>query len=490
MTRGIPVLWLVLAVAPAALAGAVTTPAPAAEPAAPDRELFLQGYDRYEAGDHEAAAVLLRRYLDAAPAGDPDADWAEFFLGISLYRLGFSHAAVDTLSPLVARRPNAKVVAYALEILEEITRTRPFDREQVLLDVVVDREYGFVDERLGDFIHYYQGLFDWEHGYRQWGDDHFARIRPGTYYHDKYRYQDALYRLYDGDLDGAQARLRDLLAGGIPDADLRDEVRVTLARILYERERFDEADRLYRQVEKPNVQQARYLLERAWTQYRKGDPQRAMGLLYAFRAPSFWRDFSPEYFILKSFVYKDVCHYQTALAVVDEFKARYGPALAFIYGRGPVEESDELLQILLQRPAVAEPYRFLRLLSAEQARIDGMADPGLAAYLGRIYDLQVAQTSRELRDRVRAAYETLATNLLRYEEQAHLLEYEIGLDMYQRASDYRYRPPKTDTRTAGDGTSEVAFAFQGEFWNDELDDYRVVLDDRCGSSEQWDVFFK
>ena len=233
MTSRTPAFVLALVLAAATPSGAVPAPAdptPETEPAAPDRELFLQGYDRYEAGDHEAAAVLLRRYLDGAPAGDPDADWAEFFLGISLYRLGFSHAAVDTLSPLVARRPNAKVVAYALEILEEITRTRPFDREQVLLDVVVDREYGFVDERLGDFIHYYQGLFDWEHGYREWGNDHFAQIRPGTYYHDKYRYQDALYRLYDGDLDGAEERLQALLDGGVPDADLRDAVRVTLAR--------------------------------------------------------------------------------------------------------------------------------------------------------------------------------------------------------------------------------------------------------------------
>ena len=49
-----------------------------------------------------------------------------------------------------------------------------------------------------------------------------------------------------------------------------------------------------------------------------GNPEKAMGLLYAFEAPSFWRHFTPEYYVLKSLIYKDVCHYREALAVVEE----------------------------------------------------------------------------------------------------------------------------------------------------------------------------
>ncbi len=474
--------------ASAGLGSPEAPPAPARERAAPSREAFTRGYERYEAGDYAGAASLLRAYLGGITPDDPDYDWALFFLGVSLYRLGLSHGAVDTLSHLVTRRPNAKIVTYALEILEEVTRTRPYDREQVLLSVICDQEYGFVDEALGDFIHYYQGLFDWEHGYREWGDRHFARIRPGTYYHRRYLYQKALYRIYAGDLGGAESILEDLLSAEGAGPELRDEVRVTLARLLYEQRRFDEADRVYRQIEKPNVEQARYLMERAWSQYRLGNPRRAMGLLYAFRAPSFWRDFTPEYFILKSFVYKDVCHYRAALAVVEEFRERYGRALELIYGRGSPLESDEILQILLRKRSVAEPYRFLGLLEAERQAAARLADPGLAAYLERIYALQIDETTRELRDRVREEYEALAADLLRYEEQAHLLEYEIGLDMYQRVSEYHYRQRRPAPRDGDDRV--VAFAFQGEFWNDELDDYKVILEDRCGTPERWDVFFK
>ena len=491
MSRRLVALACAGALAASAGAGlGAPQPPPASSPdrVAPSREAFTRGYARYEAGDFAGAASLLHAHLEGITPDDPDYDWALFFLGISLYRLGLSHAAVDTLSHLVTRRPNPKIVSYALEILEEVTRTRPFDREQVLLTVICDQEYGFVDEDLGDFIHYYQGLFDWEHGYREWGDRHFEQIRPGTYYHRRYLYQKALYRIYGGRLDEAEAILEDLLSAGSADPGLRDDARVTLARLLYEQGRFDEADRVYRTIEKPNVEQARYLMERAWSQYRLGNPQRAMGLLYAFRAPSFWRDFTPEYFILKSFIYKDVCHYQAALAVVEEFRERYGKALEFIYGRGAPLQNDELLQILLRKRSVAEPYRFLVLLEAERRAASRLPDPGLAAYLERIYALQVAETTRELRDRVREEYEALAADLLRYEEQAHLLEYEIGLDMYQRVSEVHYRQRRPASRDGDDRV--VAFAFQGEFWNDELDDYKVILDDRCGSPERWDVFFK
>jgi hypothetical protein len=34
------------------------------------------------------------------------------------------------------------------------------------------------------------------------------------------------------------------------------------------------------------------------------------------------------------------------------------------------------------------------------------------------------------------------------------------------------------------------YPFQGEFWNDELADLKVVLPNKCKNLEEWDIFFK
>ena len=42
----------------------------------------------------------------------------------------------------------------------------------------------------------------------------------------------------------------------------------------------------------------------------------------------------------------------------------------------------------------------------------------------------------------------------------------------------------------GDAQKKAVYSFQGEFWNDELDDYKVVLPNKCENVEEWDIFFK
>jgi hypothetical protein len=73
------------------------------------------------------------------------------------------------------------------------------------------------------------------------------------------------------------------------------------------------------------------------------------------------------------------------------------------------------------------------------------------------------------------------------------MEYEIGLDMYQRVYTYHYteeKPGKESTDGKDEETKKVVYNFQGEFWNDELDDYKVTLPNKCQNAEEWDIFFK
>ena len=131
-------------------------------------ELFDKGYRAFSRNNVEKAASLLYEYVSKNTFTADDYDWAEFFLGVSLKKSGFTHAAADTLSRVITRKPDVQIVNYALEIFEEITRTMPYDRDLVVLRSICDQEFGFVDDRLNDFIHYHQGVFDWENGLDDW----------------------------------------------------------------------------------------------------------------------------------------------------------------------------------------------------------------------------------------------------------------------------------------------------------------------------------
>ena len=71
-----------------------------------DTDPFSKGYDQFEEKDYESAIQYLHAYLKSHTPDDPDYEWAEFFFGVSLAKMGLSHASVDALSHLVSRNPN------------------------------------------------------------------------------------------------------------------------------------------------------------------------------------------------------------------------------------------------------------------------------------------------------------------------------------------------------------------------------------------------
>ena len=59
-----------------------------------------------------------------------------------------------------------------------------------------------------------------------------------------------------------------------------------------------------------------------------------------------------------------------------------------------------------------------------------------------------------------------ADTLLRAAEQVRLMEYEVGLKLYERVKQgAKVAPPE---KQAALTSAQVAFKFDGEYWNDEL----------------------
>lgn len=450
---------------------------------------FLLGYKHYRKRKYLAACRNLFHVMQKHTPDDTDYEWAEFFFGLSLKRLGYSHAAIDVLGNLVTRKPNQKIVTYCLELFEQALQAHPVERETIISRVLCDQEYGFVDGLVSDFVNYHQGVYDWEHGFFEWGNQHFEKITPDTHYYYQYLYKKALLAIYREQIDEAVAILKSILNSDRPYSELKNDTRKTLARMLYEKQQFEEADFMYGQIDENILDQAENLLERSWAHYRMGQLEKAMGLLYSFAAPSYRDAFKPEYFILKSFIYKDVCHYEKAMTVIGEFRGRYDDALKIIYDRGDAADNHALMNYLLNKTGIGRTWEFLELLERERAAAARLRDKKLRAYLIELYDLQIAQSRRKLKLQVEHEYEKAANNLLRYEENAHLMEYEVGLDMYKRIYEFHYteasnNDPKKATR------AQVVYPFQGEFWNDELATYQVRLPNKCENMEEWDIFFK
>ena len=178
------------------------------------------------------------------------------------------------------------------------------------------------------------------------------------------------------------------------------------------------------------------------------------------------------------------------MQILEQFKVRYGDALEKIYQRRPISDNHAMLLVILNKPGIKGLWRFLDLLEREHKQVEEAQLPDLNAYLDRLYALKRTATERRFRIGVNAEYEKMANSMLRFEEETHLMEYEIGIDMYQRVHMYHVEENQKSTLPPTEPEKVAVYAFQGEFWNDELDDYEVMLPDKCQKAEEWDIFFK
>ena len=219
----------------------------------------------------------------------------------------------------------------------------------------------------------------------------------------------------------------------------------------------------------------------AWVQYRLGQGGRAMGLLSALDAPSYRQLFLPDKFLLRALVYRGACHWLTAKRAARALLRRYATALAAIHDRQPLAEEPELREAALQKGAARRAALLVQELDREReklTRLSSAFEGGLAAHLAELYGSAQAEARRGQQLELDKGVVRVADELLRAAEQVSLVDYEVGLALYRRARGNTAEAPLV-FEDVSPGKDEVAYGFDGEYWNDELAKLRFAIPNRC-----------
>ncbi len=470
-------------VAPPA-AAAAPAPSTPRRPAAPP-EVFEDGLGDYYGGDFEGAAAAMYDYLSTNEDNVENYEWAEYFLGVSLKELGFSHGAVEYLYNVAKNRTRPEILPEALTQIEEIMQG-PHDEALLQDRLLTDSEFGYLPTRVFGFVTFYKGLADLRDGQIEWAERSFSSIPDDDPLKPKAIYAVGVQRLRGNQMTDAVKRFRMALSHPLADRQTRNDARLALARVLYEKERYAAADKLYGQVEVPELTtaEASLYLEKAWTSYWQRDYRRTMGILYALEAPSSPPYFAPERFLLRALVYKNLCHYIPAKREIRRFRFRYDRPLENIRARIDLREDDVLRTAALSRGALGRLAAFRRRIKDEADRVDTIGgrwvEVGLDEQLRKLYALKAEQIDGQLAARLTKETRAVAEELVDFEEQMYLLDYEVGLEIYRRLrqEDAR-RPTKEDDLQIPAGGDSVYYQFDQEFWNDELADFDFFVENRC-----------
>ncbi len=437
--------------------------------------------------DPRDAAPKLYAFLQSAPTTHEQYAWAQFHLASGLVELGHTHAGAVYLAQIARERSNPDVLPRALALLRKLARA-PHD--EVLID---EQVFSAVDvaalpEEIAAYAQLQQGLTSLRLRKTAWAENHFASLPDGSEEHFEATYIRLVRQLRQtetvpADLFGDfETFSRDPRAP----VHLRIEAQLAVARLLYERGDLPAALGAYERVSLPELDPGRAALyvEEAWTRYRQGDLTGAMADLNTIEAPSFRSEFIPDRFVLRALIFRSLCHYLPARRALRDFNRRYANSLQAIRQRSDLTQDEELRRAAMGRGAARRAAEFLELLEGETDLLTRHAQdfgPELHAHLARIYAVARAEASRVLQLRLEAAIEGEANRLVNAAEQIALLDYEVGLRIYQRLRENPTARVSPEEEALGPG--QVSFQFGGEYWNDELRNFEFVARSRCEEGE-------
>jgi hypothetical protein len=483
------------AAAPAPAPAAVPAPAPAKEekeeeeeapPAAPEKadpKLFDEALSEYFGGNPRGAARSLFTWLSAASKTDDNYAWAQYFLARSLIDLRLTHAGATYLARIARERSNPNVMPLALEQLKRLT-DKPHDEVMIDEQVFGALDLGFLEEEAGRYAHYQQGLVDLRVGNERWANTHFTKLEEGSAEASRAKFALLVTRLRTVK-DPSDELIKDFLTLS-EDTKLareaRNEAALAVARLRYEREDFQGALEGYSRVKLPELDPGRatLYLEEAWTRYKMGELRASLGILTTLDAPSFRDEFLPDKYLLRALIYRDLCHYLPAKRAAKELTRRFADSLESIASREDLTQDLRLRRAAAAHGGTKRATGFRELLELESERLgrfSGSFGERLTGYLTKLYALSLGEAERVYQTRLAEAVRQEADTLLRAAEQVRLMEYEVGLKLYERVK--KGSKPVEPPAEVLLRPEQVGFRFDGEYWNDELKDYRVKINSRC-----------
>lgn len=480
-----------------------------------------QDMARYEAGVAELrqgrldAAALTFFDLSESPATQPDVRrQAEYQLGQALEKKGLPVAASIYYAGVVQE---GKEHPYALQAVEGLVRLQGSLRDPFLIPSALNKAFDESwaklprDTRAG--INYLIALTSHRMLRLDEARQFLDEVSPESPIYGKSQYLLGVVLSdprYPGGAQGGAAleafqRVLALPAGG-GQVDL-DQTRqlalLGLGRTLYAQGKYAEAVKAYERIPRFSRFWDQALFELGFARFRDEDYGGALGALQALHAPQFESAFQPESWLLKATVYYFSCLYDEAAASMKAFHSLYMPMVERM--RPLVEQPRQLPDYFrmvndpedetLPRPVklwvrgnerIAGLFRLLDQIDREKAA--AAANPAwsgsrigqtLSAYLDQNRETVVQTAGQLVRNRLVEATQ----NIRRFTNDGSLIRFETTLrqkELYEAGVDQRkVLRAQQIHRPAIPGEEWNYWAFQGEFWIDEIGYYQYTLKQGC-----------
>ncbi len=399
---------------------------------------------------------------------------------IGLSGLGLTFTATKMASEIIKSRPATNLAIRALMEVEEIVKTNPVDEDEVFGELIWDQDDSVGLGPTMDFVNFYNGLFNELHGYPQWSENNFKKLSVGSYWDYRYKYYLALLDVKKNQIDSAIEKFASLASNPAANENIKADAAHQYARLLFEKKDFQQAYKVYKGVTLNPRERGLILLERAWSKYYEKNYSKAIGLLTALEAPAFDRARSPEPYILKMLIYKELCNYDAVFAVQKEYKKRFTKSLEVIKNRKDLRKDPIIVSLASLDRRIGNWVNYLNSIKEEKKSLKQLSLSGFtfSKELNALYDSKIKEVYEKLDWLLADKSRVIAKEIIQWDEQISFLDYQTRVDSLRIARSFGEKDYKTE-EVSHIAFDKIYWIFKGEFWLDEIEKLKVLVESKC-----------
>jgi tetratricopeptide (TPR) repeat protein len=486
----------------------------------PPSQTLARGAELYDKGDYFPASVELKKVVDGQSEDTPsNRQRAEFFLGKTLYQLGFYAGALAYFDRIASagashRYHNAtlkwlaalsRVLPETSGILEKIGTYDPAELEQPVLEDVRDELYYLLGR------HYYiRGEFDQAVAL-------FTRVRRENPFFLRAKFFEGVTYVRKFEGKPAIEAFKELLAIGQEKPKQYDRAEIAkyeelailqMARIFYSTQQYDTSIKYYEKLTQASPDWLDSLFEAAWAYFMKTNNSKALGNIHTLNAPYFEDEFFPESTVLRAVIYYKYCLYDRALEAVAEYDGKYRPLRdnlkqvldkyeddAEFFGHvkeikdgkaGIDEDTQRLVVSALGDRTLRKTFNWVEELERELALHKQSAgdwrSTTIANEVLEQLTLQKSLAEADAGKLARERIERLARELREFGRDTIKIRIEVlNAKAGQISAQARGERISSDHREERIEVDDEHFMwrFNGEYWKDELGYYRFRISSKC-----------
>jgi len=340
-------------------------------------------------------------------------------------------------------------------------------------------------ENFNQSYNLYKATVDLEKNMPKWANNYFSRVDMANF--PKYLFYQAINEFNAKKLDESLVHLDKALTGlqDPSQLSLSKKVARTMARIYYEQTHYKEAFDIYQNyLLQLNPVEPLDWLEAAWSLYRLGRFEEALGYLYNLEIAESdvypGHDLNLEKYIIRALIYREKCATSYTSSLSDAFEKEFGPTIESIKLGAPLKSLPILNKIIDRNSDYRRAVKTISELQAENARVAKLPEKVrvVAEYL---YSTAIKNLERTKAFAEDAALTDAARRLVVMGESLRFLQFDVVREQYN--PDKVFAPPPPPIENLIENLPDNRFLLHwlqwGDYWRDEKTNYHGLLKNWC-----------